>query len=395
MKTQVLSLITLSLLLCSACQSASTPKEVSTQLERAGDNKAELENFLAQTPEEQKEGAFFLIQYMPQEDLQTLSSAFLSEHLRYAYLAKENFPWCRTLPDSIFLNEVLPYAFLDEKRESWRKAFYDNYAPLLKDASSIEEALSIIQEHITEISGVSYNTKREKANQGPYESIKQGMASCTGLSILLGAVARSVGIPMRLAGCPLWYDNSGNHNWNEVWLDGAWYFTEYNRDSQGLNRAWFLRKAAQADANHIDRAIYASSYKTQNAFFPLVWDKENKTIPAYNVSAFYQKLYQAQTQQKELSPEQCLLKVVVSTSKADSSSTHRLRKLVLIKHVNGEKVAEGYSPGPQQDMNDVLYLIAQKNTAYIFEIDGKTVLKYQATKQEEQTIILPFHPHNT
>ena len=44
---------------------------------------------------------------------------------------------------------------------------------------------------------VVYSTKRPKADQSPGESIKAGLASCTGLSILLISACRSVGIPAR------------------------------------------------------------------------------------------------------------------------------------------------------------------------------------------------------
>ncbi len=39
---------------------------------------------------------------------------------------------------------------------------------------------------------------------------------------------RAVGIPARLAGTPAWNQavQHGNHNWVEVWVDGAWQFIE-------------------------------------------------------------------------------------------------------------------------------------------------------------------------
>ena len=71
---------------------------------------------------------------------------------------------------------------------------------------------------------VSYSTQRKKPHQSPSESIEQGKASCTGLSIILSDACRSVGIPARLVGTPLWTNNSGNHTWVEIWDDG-WHFT--------------------------------------------------------------------------------------------------------------------------------------------------------------------------
>ena len=55
------------------------------------------------------------------------------------------------------------------------------------------------------------------------ESMETGLASCTGLSILLIDACRSVGVPARFVGTPLWADGSGNHSWVEIW-DGGWHF---------------------------------------------------------------------------------------------------------------------------------------------------------------------------
>ena len=57
--------------------------------------------------------------------------------------------------------------------------------------------------------------------------MRQGMASCTGLSILLVDALRSVGIPARFAGTASWHDDRGNHSWTEVRLDDGWHFTEF------------------------------------------------------------------------------------------------------------------------------------------------------------------------
>jgi hypothetical protein len=73
-----------------------------------------------------------------------------------------------------------------------------------------------------------------------------GLASCTGLSILLIDACRSVGIPARLVGTPMWADNRGNHTWVEIW-DGGWHFIgAAEPDPKGLDHAWFEHDASQA-----------------------------------------------------------------------------------------------------------------------------------------------------
>ena len=79
---------------------------------------------------------------------------------------------------------------------------------MVKDMQSAYDAVVFLNQKIFDELGVIYSTKRPKADQSPYESINAGMASCTGLSILLIDVCRSVGIPARFVGTPSWYNNS-------------------------------------------------------------------------------------------------------------------------------------------------------------------------------------------
>ena len=91
--------------------------------------------------------------------------------------------------------------------------------------------------------------------------METGLASCTGLSILLVDACRALGIPARIVGCPLWVNKRGNHTWVEVWDEGVWKFTgaaEY--DSKGLNRGWFAGTASTCDSTKPVHCIYASSF---------------------------------------------------------------------------------------------------------------------------------------
>ena len=181
---------------------------------------------LHKTPHDEQEAMAYLIVCMPQGDRDTMNLDLLKENVAYACRVRPEFSWTKALPDSIFLNEVLPYAVVDETRDSWRQDFYNRFAPRVAKCADIRAAIDTINRIIPEVVGVEYNTLREKTNQSPAESIRQGMASCTGLSILLVDAFRSVGIPARFAGTAAWHDNRGNHSWTEVWIDGTWFSTK-------------------------------------------------------------------------------------------------------------------------------------------------------------------------
>lgn len=166
--------------------SVTVPQEYQTLVDealvRAGDNRSEMEKVLRNTPSEMQEGAAFLIAYMPQSDLQTLKSDLLLSNIQLAYQAREQFPWGSTLPDSIFLNEVLPYRVFSEDNEIWREDFYKRFSKFVVNSKSMKEAIQSINKNIRDEVQVDYNTKRDKADQNPSQSMSIGMASCTGLS---------------------------------------------------------------------------------------------------------------------------------------------------------------------------------------------------------------------
>ncbi|MGH7168737.1 MAG: transglutaminase domain-containing protein, partial [Gemmataceae bacterium] len=108
-----------------------------------------------------------------------------------------------------------------------------------------------------------------------------------GLSILLSDACRSVGVPARLVGTPLWANKSGNHSWVEIWSDG-WHFAgAAEPDANGLDRAWFTGIARQAKKDSPQHAIYAVSFRRTNVVFPLVWAPERKDVFADNVTDRY------------------------------------------------------------------------------------------------------------
>src|SRR5262249_24595966 len=185
--------------------------------------------------------------------------------------------------------DVLPYANVDEKRDAWRKEFYDLCMPLVKDCKTPTEVVQKLNTELYPKLKVVYSTQRRAANPSPKESIAQGKASCTRLSIILSDACRSVCVPARLVGTPLWADKSGNHTWVEIW-DKDWHFTgACEPDPKGLDRGWFTGKAAQAKKDVPENAIYAASFKKTEQHFPLVWARKSTDVPAENVTDRYAK----------------------------------------------------------------------------------------------------------
>lgn len=263
--------------------------DVEQALVSAKDNRPELEKALTDVPRHQRAGMAFLIANMPDTDLRSLKVDFLMTNTDLAYRARKEVPWGKDIPEEIFLNDVLPYANVDEKRDAWRKEFFDLCLPLVMECKTPAEAAQKLNGVLFQKLKLGYSTQRRAANQSPKESIEQGKASCTGLSIVLADACRAVCVPARLVGTPLWANKRGNHTWVEIW-DKTWHFTgACEPDPKGLDRGWFVGDAAQAKRDVPEHAIYAASFKKTPQHFPLVWARRNKSVPAENVTDHYGK----------------------------------------------------------------------------------------------------------
>ena len=167
-----------------------------------------------------------------------------------------------------------------------RSEFHARYLPLIKDCQTPGPAALAINKKLFADFKVGYNTKRLRTDQSSKESIAQGMATCTGLSIMLVEACRAVGVPARVAGIASWPGRGGNHTWVEVW-DNGWHFVgAAEPDDKGLDHAWFVGDASRAIKGSSKSAVYAVTYRTTGDFFPLVWAPSAK-MPAEDVTDRY------------------------------------------------------------------------------------------------------------
>lgn len=250
---------------------------------------AELAQALATVPAAQRESLAFLLDNMPDRDRRNLSAPFLLENIAQAEAALAQAPWARDIPRDIFLNEILPYANATEPRDDWRADLRARCTPLIAGCATPAVAAQRLNERLFLLLKVRYSTERARADQSPAESIRSGLASCTGLSILLVDACRAVGIPARLAGIPEWPDGRGNHTWAEVWDGGRWHFLgAAEPDVRGLDHAWFERDAALAQKDVPNHAIYALSFRRTSVRFPVTWGGADPgDLSAENVTERY------------------------------------------------------------------------------------------------------------
>lgn len=254
---------------------------------RGGTNGAALAAAARQLPPDQQEGMAFLLEHMPDRDLQRLPPSLVLENVRLAYQALAAAPWRTRIPQDVFLNDVLPYASMNERRDDWRRKLREISVPLVADCATPAEAAQRLNQRLFKAVHVRYSTARRRADQGPLETMESGLATCTGLSILLVDACRAVGVPARVVAIPLWPSLRGNHTWVEIW-DGDWHFAgAAEPDPKGLDRGWFKHEATKARRDEPLHAIYASSFRRTGLTFPLAWAPSVDWVSAVNVTDRY------------------------------------------------------------------------------------------------------------
>ncbi len=354
-----------------------TPDQLLQQaLQRAGENRAQLEQALAAVPEQQKAGLEFLISNMPDRDLQVLGAEFLLENSRLAWQAVNAAPWGKSIPEEIVFDAVLPYANVSEKRDPWRADFVKRFAPLVQEARTASEAAAILNQNIFKDLNVRYSTQRRRADQSPLESMETGLASCTGLSILLIDACRSVGIPARLAGTPLWSDGSGNHTWVEIW-DNGWQFTgACEPTGDDLNRGWFTERAARAVRDDRMRAIYAVTFRRNGQSFPMVWARGRDDVSAVNVTERY-------TSRTPLPEGHAALRI-----RARGRNGERAAITVTVKDSEGTVLLQDSTRDERFDSNDLLTAVAPLQTTLTVTVDDTAISSTVQLTEPEQTLDL-------
>ncbi|MBK8980240.1 MAG: hypothetical protein IPM29_30430 [Planctomycetes bacterium] len=263
------------------------PAPIAAALDRAGSNRAAIWHALVTAPAEQRTAMEYLVAGMPTGDLRALSAAALLEDCALAHAARAGAPWGARIPDDVFLDAVLPYAHVTETREPWRARLRELCLPLIEGCTTPGEAAQRLNQKLFQAVGVRYSTERRRADQSVSESIEQGIASCTGLSILLASACRAVGVPARLAGIAEWPNKRGNHTWVEVWdLDGWHFVGAAEPDPNGLDHTWFQADAALATPGDRRHGIWAVTWQPGAPRFPLVF-APGAEVRAIDVTARY------------------------------------------------------------------------------------------------------------
>ena len=295
----------------------------------------------------------FLKTYMPEKDRASVSDDYLRKNVELAREARAAAPWRDQLTDEIFREYILPYSSIGEDVDDWRPLFREKFWPLVKDCKTTTDAVQIINSKIWNMLDVHYSTKRDKADQSPFHSMRIHMASCTGLAIIQIDAYRACGIPARFTGCN-WTPIPGNHSWPEYWDNGVWHFFSDAEPDKflPLDEAWFTPYAALADGSNPRTKIYATRWSPNGTFFWLTWRGGNRpsTIPADDVTESYKRF------RKPLKEGR------IAFVARDAEGRRVPSEIRLIAPDTQKLLAEGTTYDDTHDMNDHLILTKPEKT---------------------------------
>ena len=218
MKNTLLAFITFTALLFSSCTGEAKPKKFN--------EKAALE---------------FLYQYMPLGDSVDYTEDYYRECIHYAFLAKEEMPWGKSILEREFKHFVVPVRVNNENLDRFRATYYEELKSRVKDLSLYDAVLEVnhwCHEH------VNYKGSDSRTS-APMATIKTSWGRCGEESTLLVTALRTVGIPARQVYTPRWAHCDDNHAWVEAWVDGQWHFLGACEPEPVLDLGWFNEPASR------------------------------------------------------------------------------------------------------------------------------------------------------
>lgn len=163
-------------------------------------------------------------------DAETLTADFLIGHIDQAFNVWQQSAWSKEVSFSLFCQYILPYRFFDEELKAGsRDSLYCIYHPLIAGVTDMKKAFAILQNHVWHEIGSGSSSISYTPNV--LDMRHQQRATCRQRCILLGSVARAVGLPVAIDHVYRWsnYSHTG-HSWvSLVACEGT--YTVSGRDS--------------------------------------------------------------------------------------------------------------------------------------------------------------------
>lgn len=188
------------------------------------------------------EWAKFIWEYSTPVDRANFNEGNFLEHLLAIKVNMERLPWGKNLTKELIYHYVIPPRVSQEPLENFTWLYRDTLYNLVKDCSSIEEAILKVNEWC--FIHMEYKPT-DPWDQPATATLKRGFGRCEEMTILFMKALRTVAIPVRYVYTPWWPFTESNHAWVEVWTEKGWKFLG-SAEPTDLNFAWFREPSKKA-----------------------------------------------------------------------------------------------------------------------------------------------------
>lgn len=197
------------------------------------------------TPEEEKYLRFVLAT-VPLSDLSDYKTELFLHIAQSALRAREEFPWCKALPEHLFLIDVLYPRINTEELSDCRGPFHDALADRIRGLSLTDAILEVNRWCAEEVTYRSTDDRTASA----LSVYCCGYGRCGEESTFAVNALRSVGICARQVYAPWWSHCDDNHAWVEVYDGAGWRYLGACEPEPELDRGWFTSAASRAMMIH-------------------------------------------------------------------------------------------------------------------------------------------------
>lgn len=165
------------------------------------------------------------------EDIKTLSSEFLIQHIDKSFENWEQAPWKDKIRFDDFCEYILPYAISSEKRKLWTDYYRNKYLPLVSEkignydsnSLNLKDICMILNDSLKLNIGIAL-TDRGLTNYPPLMVDRIRTRSCDIYVARTIYLMRSLGMPVGKDFTPQWESYSRPHSWNILFSDDGKHY---------------------------------------------------------------------------------------------------------------------------------------------------------------------------
>ena len=167
------------------------------------------------------DGEFSIDMFTRKKDIEVVDSAFLVEHIEWAFKVWKEQPWGENVNFDDFCEYILPYRVGDEPLSLWRKELYDKYNPLLDkfrksaDSNDITKAAQILMDTLRQ-GKYRYTSLFPKGPHIGPVALKWKTGSCREFADAMIYVMRALGVPCGMDRVIQRGDTNASHFWNFI-----------------------------------------------------------------------------------------------------------------------------------------------------------------------------------